>query len=265
MKIYISSDIEGTCGIVHWDETEKGKDLYDHFARQMTREVNACCEGVLAGGADAVFVKDAHDSARNINPECLPECVKIFRGWGRDPLSMVTGIDATFDGVCFTGYHSAAGTDCNPLSHTMNGKNNQILINGEKTSELRIHALAASYFGVPVRMLSGDKGLCEWLNERLPKVPTVPTNEGCGRGAWSIHPNLAVQQIRKAAEQGMALQKEDGLLPLPAAFDVEINFKDHPMARSASFYPGAAQNGPRTVHFEAKDYWDVLTFFHFVL
>ena len=37
-KIFLSADIEGTAGIVHWDETETGKPLYDRFARQMTRE-----------------------------------------------------------------------------------------------------------------------------------------------------------------------------------------------------------------------------------
>ncbi|MBP8855546.1 MAG: M55 family metallopeptidase, partial [Oscillospiraceae bacterium] len=32
MNVYISSDIEGTCGIAHWDETEPGgKNLYESF------------------------------------------------------------------------------------------------------------------------------------------------------------------------------------------------------------------------------------------
>ena len=30
-RIYISADIEGTCGIAHWDETEIGKPGYDAF------------------------------------------------------------------------------------------------------------------------------------------------------------------------------------------------------------------------------------------
>jgi D-aminopeptidase len=31
MKLFVSSDIEGTCGIAHWDETEIGKPGYDRF------------------------------------------------------------------------------------------------------------------------------------------------------------------------------------------------------------------------------------------
>ena len=40
-KIFLSADIEGTCGIIHWDETEKTKADYAPYARQMTREVDA--------------------------------------------------------------------------------------------------------------------------------------------------------------------------------------------------------------------------------
>ena len=114
MKIFISSDMEGTAGIVHWDETEKGKDGYSHFSAQMSREVAAACEGANAAGAKEILIKDAHDSARNINPELLPENVRIFREWGRHPYSMMAGLDETFDGVFFTGYHSAAGMNTNP-------------------------------------------------------------------------------------------------------------------------------------------------------
>ncbi len=78
MKLFISSDIEGTCGINHWDETEIGKPGYDRFTREMTREVRAACDGALSSGCfqnaetDEIRIKDAHDSARNIIPEELP-------------------------------------------------------------------------------------------------------------------------------------------------------------------------------------------------
>ena len=71
-RIFISSDIEGTCGICHWDETLLGKPDYEPFRRQMTAEVRAACEGAFAGGCDDILVKDAHDSARNLLPAELP-------------------------------------------------------------------------------------------------------------------------------------------------------------------------------------------------
>ena len=96
-KFYLSADIEGTCGIVCWDETEAGERRYDYFARQMSREVAAACEGLIAAGAEDILVRDAHDSARNVNPELLPEQARIFRNWERHPFSMMSGIDNSFD------------------------------------------------------------------------------------------------------------------------------------------------------------------------
>ena len=67
MKVFLSADMEGTCGIVSWPETERATPFdYSPMQKQMSREVAAACRGALAAGAEEVLVKDAHDSARNI-------------------------------------------------------------------------------------------------------------------------------------------------------------------------------------------------------
>ena len=58
MKLFLSADMEGTAGVTLWEETETGKRLYDHFARQMSSEVAAACEGAIAGGADTFLSKN---------------------------------------------------------------------------------------------------------------------------------------------------------------------------------------------------------------
>lgn len=264
-KLFISSDFEGTAGVAHWDETEPGKYLYDHFARQMSREVAAACEGALAAGYDDVLVKDAHDSARNINPELLPEQARIFRGWGKHPYSMMAGLDKSFSGVVFTGYHSAAGTNSNPLSHTMTTGAGYVKINGQLCSELRMNCLTAAYEGVPVYCVTGDRGLCEWIQSVNPNISTVPVSEGAGDGSISIHPNLAVRRIRETVEQALQKDPVDCMFPLPEHFTVEINFKRHTDATNASWYPHCVQTGPHTVEFETDDYMEALKFFHWVL
>ena len=40
-RIFLSADIEGTCGIAHWDETELGTTAHEPFRHPMTREVAA--------------------------------------------------------------------------------------------------------------------------------------------------------------------------------------------------------------------------------
>ena len=267
-RIFLSADIEGTCGIAHWDETELNKPDYDPFRRQMTREVAAACEGAFAGGSDGIFVKDAHDSARNLIPTELPEGIELFRGWGSDIHSMMSGIDASFAGVILTGYHSSSNTDDNPLSHTMNLQNTSIRINGMQTSEMLINTFAASMYDVPVLMITGDAGVCEQAKRINPHIYTVPVSRGRGNGSVSIHPAEAVRRIRETAEKAVreGIANPDRFrVDLPNHFDVEVEFRNHNLARRAGFYPGARQTGPRSVLYSSDAYLDVLRFFLFCL
>ena len=258
MKLYISADIEGTAGITLWDETENGHPRYGYFSDQMSREVAAACEGAYAGGASDILIKDAHDSACNIIPRLLPEEVRLFRGWGSDILSMMAGLYASYDGVFFTGYHSGAGMDTNPLSHTMNTRNNYVKINGQIAPELLINGLTAAYFGVPIRLVTGDRGLCDWIHAINPNIETVAVSEGHGRGSISIHPNKAIRLIREAANRAMALPKEACMLHLPDSFKVEISFKEHSKAKNGCAFPGVRQTGPYEITYETDDYMNVL-------
>lgn len=265
MKIFLSCDIEGTCGVAHWDETEKSKPDYAAFARQMSREAAAACEGALQGGATELLVRDAHDSARNIDPALLPEAARIMRGWGRDPYAMMSGLDGTFDGAMFTGYHSAVGWPGNPLSHTMNTRNISVTVNGETMSELMMNSLTASMLGVPVLLAAGDRMLCDWFHDKVPSALTVPVSEGVGNGSISIHPDRAVALIREAARRAMALDRAACLYPMPDRFEVEISYRQHQDARGASWYPGMRQLDDRTVSFASDSWMDVLTMLHFCL
>lgn len=266
-KLFISADIEGTSGIAHWDETEKSKAHdYDYFAAQMTREVCAACEGAHDAGAEEIVVKDAHDTGRNVNPRQLPEYAKVFRSWSGHPYSMMFGLDESFDGVVFTGYHSGAQMPGNPLSHTMNGRNNFVKINGELASELMMNSLTAASLGVPVYCVCGDKGLCDWMQSVNPNIAAAPVSQGTGNGSLGVHPDVAVRMIRETVAKVIATKtKEECMFPMPGHFHVEVSFKDHFRAYNASFYPGARQTDAREVEFDSDDWFEVLCFTHFVL
>ena len=267
-RIFISSDIEGTCGIADWDETSLGKAEYEPFRRQMTAEVCAACEGAFSGGCDDILIKDAHDSARNLTPSGLPDRVSIFRGWGSDVYSMMSGVDSSFAGAMFTGYHSSSNTDASPLAHTMNLQNVSVRINGIQASEMLINAFVLAMVDVPLLMVTGDAGVCEQARRLNPNVYTVPVQRGQGSGTISIHPAEAVRRIRetaeKAARDGLA-HPEKFRIELPNKFDVEVEFVKHMKARRAGFYPGVRQTGPRSVVFSSDAYFDVLRFFMFCL
>lgn len=265
MKIFICADVEGTAGIAAWPETELGAADSAYFRAQMSREVAAACRGALEGGAQSVLVKDAHDSARNIDPAALPEQAELLRGWARNPYVMMAGLDGSFDGAFYTGCHSGAGSDGNPLAHTMNLGNNYVLINGLKASELYINMLSASYLGVPSLLATGDEALCAWAAQFNPGMETVAVSRGVGGASASINPALAQRRIQEAARR--ALDKDASRLkaPLPDEFNVEINFKEHAQAYRASFYPGMIRHGVHNVSFRARDWFEVLRTLFYVL
>lgn len=265
MKLFISADIEGTTGITRWEETENGHSRYPYFANQMTREVAAACEGAMRAGVTDILIKDAHDSACNLIPNLLPEETRLFRGWGSDPLGMMAGLEADCDGVIFTGYHSGAGMDTNPLSHTMNTRNNYVRINGLICPELMINSLSAAELGVPVRLVTGDKGLCDWMKAVNPNVETVAVSEGRGRGSISIHPDKAVRLIREAAERAMKKSASDCMFPMPDHFKVEVCFKEHAKAKNALSYPGVYRIDETTVGFDSDAYAPVRTMLDWIL
>jgi len=266
MKIFLSADIEGTCGITDWCETERTAPFdYSDFRKQMTREVAAACEGAIAAGAEEVFVRDAHDSARNIDASQLPQAIRIMRGWTGDPLSMMSGLDeGGFDGVFFTGYHAWAACGGNPLSHTMNQRNEYVTRNGVRMSEVLMNAYTAGYYDGPVPFLSGDKPLCDFARELIPNITTVAVNEGIGGAVVSMHPQAALQAIREGAEQA-ARKAASCPVILPDHFDTVIRFRDHRIAYSKCFYPGACLEDEKNVCFSSDDWYEMLRFYHFVL
>lgn len=116
-KIYISADIEGIAGVVK-SAFGPGDFEYERARKLMTGEVNAAIQGCLEGGAEEIVVSDSHGNCLNIIPEELHGAAVLVRSFPR-PLDMMDGIDETFDGVIFIGYHAKAGTPQANISHTL--------------------------------------------------------------------------------------------------------------------------------------------------
>jgi D-amino peptidase len=265
MKIYISADIEGTTGIVNWDETEKSKQDHASFALQMSREVKAACLGAINAGANEIWIKDAHDSGRNINIEDFPENVKLIRAWSGHPFSMMQEIDETFDAAIMIGYHSNAGSNHNPLAHTMDTSNFFIKINDEYASEFLINTYTALMVNVPVIFVSGDEGLCNQVSKFNNSIETFAVNKGVGNSVISIHPKLAADNIQSGVYTALKKDINRCINPLPEKFKVEISFKNHYKAYKASFYPGMRQISPNNIIFETDNYFEVLRMIAFVV
>ncbi len=266
MKVYISADIEGTCGICCWDETNLQTEVGTYFREQMTREVAAACKGALAAGADEIVIKDAHDTARNIIPSGLPKGnIKLIRGWAGDPECMVTSIDKDFDALVYTGYHSAASLNGNPLSHTMTTDVQRVTLNGVVANEFLINSLTAGYYGVPVVFLAGDKALCEYAQNYIAAMQTVAVNEGTGNSVCSMQPEVACDAIEAGVKKALLGDLSLCKVEMPEEFELVVEYKRHKDAYRSHFYPGAELLNPTTVIYKSADYMDVLKFILFCM
>ncbi len=269
MKLFISADIEGVACICAPAETDMGRQPeYAPFRDQMTAEVAAACAGAYEAGADHIVVKDAHWTGRNIDPHKLaaPEgkALQLIRGWSGHPFSMVQGLDASFAGAAFVGYHSAAGSGGNPLAHTFSGSMfARVELNGAVASEFVIYAHAAASVGVPVVFLSGDRALCEDAQALVEGIVTVPTFEGYGPSVVSILPAEALRLIESGVRRA-ASARTARALPMPRDFAFKITFNKARDAYARSFYPGAKQVSDTDLLLETKNYVEVLTFLQYM-
>lgn len=264
-KLFISADIEGSCGIASWNEADEAHAEYPRYALQMTREVAAACQGALDAGWQQILVKDAHGNGRNIDAALLPDGVSLLRGWGNDPMGMMLGLDDSFDGVVMTGCHDAAGTGSNPLAHTWSLDVHSLHINGQLASELMLNSLIAAWLRVPVYAVSGDQGVCRWMEGFSPRTVVIPVHEGIGDAVRAIHPEEAIRRIREGVARALKQPREDCLIPLPERFVVDICYQKHQRARHSSFYPDAELIDARTVRYQHEDFGEVLRMLHFCL
>ena len=265
MKVFISADIEGTAGITDWNEARKEQPDYAEFQAYMTDELVAACEGAYAAGATEIVVKDAHSSARNLILSKLPDYVQIIRGWSGHPDLMMFGLDASFDAALYTGYHNKAGSETNPLAHTLTGRVSRLLINGEVASEFTLNALCAGRYGVPSVFLSGDQGMCDEAKALTPGIATVATSQGFGPATLSLSPARAVTAIRDGAEQALSRSFDQCLPPTAARYELIVEFTNPVDAYEGSWYPGVTQIAPRSLRFEAADFFDIQRAVRFII
>lgn len=257
MKIYLAADLEGCASVATWEEIYPGNKNYDRATDEMTREVAAACQALLDEGVE-VYIKDSHFEGKNIDFSKLPAGIKMIRNHGGHPDMMIQGIDETFDAAAFIGFHSGASMPGNPLAHTMNRKITKMTINGMVTSEYLLHALVAAEYGVPVIMVSGDKGLCDWINEYNSSVSTAVVKDNHDSCVFTLSTEEAQELIKKNLVDSLK-KVEECKIELPESYEVEMTFKEISDAATASYYPGVERVDANTVKFTAKSARELMT------
>ena len=182
-KIYISVDFEGINGVVNTSQiTFRGGCAYEAARKQLHTELNAVIEGLFSVGVEHITVNDAHNTMDNIFLSEIPENVELISGKPK-PISMMYGIDETYDGVFFLAYHTKAGTDNGILSHTFNLNFQKVLLNSQPVSEAQLNAIYSAQHNVPILFASGDDFFCEEIKKDIGNIVTVTTKHAISKTA----------------------------------------------------------------------------------
>lgn len=260
-KIYISVDMEGIGAIVSSAQTSSGQFEYEKGRKLMTAEVNAVIEGCLEAGAGEIVVSDSHGNAQNLIPDELNEAALLIRSFPRTLLQM-EGIDDTFDGVIFIGYHPKEGTPQANLSHTLWGnKIFEIKINGSPVSEATFNAAVAGHFKVPVILVAGDQHVAKEALAIFGPVETVITKQSLAwLSAISRHPRLICEEIKEKSKRAVQRIKDMKPYVVKPPIKLELTFKHIYDAEAFSYLPWVKRIGGKTILVEADNILDINSF-----
>ena len=258
MKLFLSTDFEGTSGIVAWEQIIEGNAEYEHGRRLLTNEVNAVITGALEAGATEFVVNDSHHAMRNLHPQDLLGSATLITGKHK-PLYMMEGLDGSFDGVCFVSYHGSIGAEHAVLSHTYNpGAIWEVRIDGKIVGESGINALVAAHYGVPVIFVSGDEATAQEAEGIAPHAEKVVVKQSLGRfAAAHLHPTVACDMLREGATH--AVHNLSAMHPpqFKHPTTLEVTFLVADMAEMAQWVRGVERVNARTVKVVSDHFLDL--------
>jgi len=262
MKLYLSTDFEGTSGIFAWEQIIEGSAEYEQGRRLLTNEVNAIINGAIEAGATEFVVNDSHHHMRNLHPQDLRGHATLITGRHK-ALYMMEGLDASFDGICFVSYHGSIGAEHAVLSHTYNpGAIWEVRINGEVAGESGINALVAAHYGVPIIFVSGDTVTAQEAQRIAPNAEKVVVKQSLGRfAAANLHPTVACELLRAGATR--AVRNLDTMRPpeIRQPVSLYVTFLVADMAEMALWVHGVERVGPRTVALASENLLDLYRMF----
>lgn len=259
LRIHIITDLEGAAMVFRFEQTRVSEPTPAKLEamRLLTREVNACIDGILdhdpqadvvvwdGHGSGGIIYEDFHDRARLLPHRNTPAPY---------------GLDATFDALFFVGQHAMAGTPDAPLAHTYSSRTVEYYkLNGQRVGEFGMRAyMAGTLFNVPVAFLAGDDKAVAEARALVPDLVGVATKQGTGlESALSLGPGRAQSLIRTGAQQACGRVRAGTIAPLkldpPYTWEVRVR-EDATLALDAYLKrPGAELIDERTAIIHTAD------------
>jgi D-amino peptidase len=265
LKVHISVDMEGIAGVVTGDQLGPTGFEYARFREFMTREAMAAVTAAKEAGATEIVVADAHGNGENLLIEQFPPDVKIVRSWPR-PLSMMGGVDGSFDAAIFIGYHASTTSLAGVRAHTFSSATlTRVALNGVEMTEGSWNAAIAGHFNVPVVMVSGDDAAIAEVRKVVGNLEAAETKKALGfHAALTVTPAAAQADIAAKVKAALARRASFSPYKPQGQITVDVSFKHYMPAEVLAYLPMFERTSAHSVRFRAKDMVEASAVMEFV-
>lgn len=263
-KVYISADLEGVNDVYDIEQlTVLGGLSYQNAIKQQALELNAVIEGLLRAGAE-ITVNDAHTGFDNISPSILPSSVELTTGNPR-PVSMMYGLNKTYDCVYLLGYHCKAGTANATLAHTFNMKFSKVILNGKPIGESELNTIYAGILNIPVAFATGDNLFCEQIKKDIGGVTTVTTKTAVSFNEIIPRDNDKLLTELKQKSYEALINKDNWIhYSINPPYRMHVEFINPENVRLLGYLPLIKQVSEFAVEFSSEDYSELYKIFQFI-
>lgn len=264
-KVYISADIEGIWGNSNPAYTVKSGVLYEEYRTNMVNEVNLVIDQLFQNGVMEVVVNDGHGNMDNLLPSRLDKRAAFVTSNGAyKEYGMMEGLDSSFDGVCFIGYHCRSNTR-GVMAHTIWGSMiRKIVVDHVEMGEGGINAKLAGEYGVPVILISGDDLLKKQMEEEVGEtffyVETKKVMNS--QSALCCSFDTLMKRYASAIRQAIQIQKNK---VERRVHTMEITFHHERNAEFSSRMDGVCRVDPCTIRIEKESFDALYKYMRFVI
>lgn len=265
LKVYISVDMEGVVGTVTGDQLGPTGFEYQKYREYMTREALAAVTAAKESGATEILVSDSHGNGENLLIDLFPKDVRIIRSWPRR-LSMMAGIDETFDAVIFIGYHASTNNLKGVRAHTFSsGRLTRVALNGKEVTEGAWNAAIAGHFGVPVVMISGDDAAVEEVRALVGNIEAAETKKNLSfHSANTLTPEASYELIGQKVKTALSRLKDFKPYKVSSPVMLDISFKHYRVSELLAYLKTVQRTDAHSIRYIGKDMLDVADFELFI-
>ena len=180
---------------------------------------------------------------------------------------MMHGIDTSFDGAVYIGYHASTSNMEGVRAHTMSSANvTDLQLNGVPMTEGSWNAAIAGHFGVPVIMISGDDAAVKEVQSVVGPIEgaVVKWNHGF-HSATTMTPaagaKVVADKVRAAVER---IDDFEAYVP-EGPLVIRLSLKHYQPVEQLAYLRDVTRVGSHTIEYRATDMVDASKFLRFVL